>query len=325
MYTAENKTTYSSTASNGSCSNKLQFFQPKLAINEPGDKYEQEADRMANHVMRMSINGLPFFTPASLSIPNVQRKCQHCEEEGKLQRKETNYEAVETDSSPESYINSLNGKGRPLTKEEKNFFEPRFGSDFSSVQLHTNSEAGQSAKNINALAYTHGDNIVFGSGQYQSSTDAGKRLMAHELTHVVQQKGNIQKTVQRAASCESVSNSMYCNLMPCVTKTNRAGRCFWGMPDANKKRCHCRDTSTDEPPVSKPVDVKEPVRDPVKVQPPGILWVVPVGLGAGAVVNGLKDTEESSPGILDSIWESLQSFGESAMEELEADAPALEL
>ncbi len=166
------------------------FFQPKLTINEPGDKYEQEADAMADRVMRMPMNDQSFFSPKPVSFSHVQRKCAHCEEEeNKMQRKEINNDATVADTSTENYINSLNGKGRSLTQQERKFFEQRIGYDFSNVQLHTNSEANQSAKNVNALAYTHGNHIAFAAGKYQSNTDSGRRLIAHELTHVVQQSG----------------------------------------------------------------------------------------------------------------------------------------
>ncbi len=174
------------------------FIQPKLSINAPGDIYEQEADSMADSVMRKSDDTSAqqtFFKP---SITHVQRKCSHCEEEEKLQRKESNNDATVANTTTESYISSLHGKGRSLTNNERSFFEPKFGYDFSDVQLHTDNSANQSAQSINALAYTHSNDIVFSAGQYQPETETGKKLMAHELTHVVQQSSNsVQpKTIQ---------------------------------------------------------------------------------------------------------------------------------
>ena len=155
-------------------------------INPPNDIYEQEADAMADKVMRMSANENIFFQPSTNSI---QRKCEHCEEEEeKLQRKESFPGEMNLSPQTENYINSLDGKGRSLSNNEKNFFEPRFGHDFSNVKIHTGSEANESANGLNALAYTHNNNIVFGRNQYHLNTAAGKRLMAHELTHVVQNK-----------------------------------------------------------------------------------------------------------------------------------------
>ncbi|MGN6212327.1 eCIS core domain-containing protein [Parafilimonas sp.] len=171
-------------------SSSTPIIQPKLEINQPDDMYEQEADAMADHVMRMTDNDA--FQPAFFRPPvtNVQRKCAHCEEEEKkVQRKESNNAPAEATLQTENYLRSLS-PGRPLNKEEKSFFEPRIGYDFSGVRLHTDDAANRSAKSINALAYTHGNNIVFGADQYKPGSEGGKRLLAHELTHVVQQQNN---------------------------------------------------------------------------------------------------------------------------------------
>jgi hypothetical protein len=164
------------------------FIQPKLSVNQLNDVYEQEADAMADHVMRMPDNSESnnlFFTP---TISSVQRKCEHCEEEErKMQRKESNSAIPDVSSQTENYINSLSG-GSTLSENERSFFEPRMGYDFSNVKIHTGAEAAKSARSINALAYTIGDNIVFNHAQYSTDTDKGKRLMSHELTHVIQQK-----------------------------------------------------------------------------------------------------------------------------------------
>ncbi|MEO6949664.1 MAG: DUF4157 domain-containing protein [Ginsengibacter sp.] len=177
--------------------NKI-FFQPKLTINQPNDVYEKEADAMADKVMRMPENNQLFFSPNPFPVSVVQRKCAHCKEEEKIQRKDNNTTETGADSTVENYVGSLNGKGKSLSAEEKTFFEPKFGYDFSGVQLHTNTAANLSAKSINSLAYTHGNHIVFGQDQYQPNTHSGKKLMSHELTHVVQQKNNIlTKRIQR--------------------------------------------------------------------------------------------------------------------------------
>jgi hypothetical protein len=182
------------------------FFQPKLSINQPDDVYEQEADTVADKVMRMNDSAFPqqsFFRPPV----NVQRKCAQCEEEEKAQRKESNSgQPTAINEQTENYISNLSG-GASLSTEQKSFFESGIGYDFSDVKIHTNSEARQSAKNINALAYTHGSNIVFGEGQYQPDTDAGKKLLAHELTHVVQQKGNAM--VQRQEVIEMPATTIH--------------------------------------------------------------------------------------------------------------------
>lgn len=108
----------------------------------------------------------------------------------------TGIQCLEATGETGNYINSLEGKGKPLTKNEKQFFEPKFGYDLSNVRLHTDAEANQSAKGINAKAYTSGNNIVFGNGRYNSHNGEGQHLLAHELTHVIQQQGRPQ-AVQR--------------------------------------------------------------------------------------------------------------------------------
>ncbi|CAN5484878.1 hypothetical protein BH09BAC6_BH09BAC6_01760 [soil metagenome] len=173
------------------------FFQPKLSINQPNDVYEQEADHMADKVMRMadpSASQNSFFKPA---INSVQRKCAACDEEKSIQRKENTNSRGQANDSMGSYVNSLGSSGQLMPESSRKFFEPRFGHDFSNVRLHTDSVAAKSAQSINALAYTTGNNIVFNSGQYSPESESGKKLMAHELTHVVQQGGNAGATIQR--------------------------------------------------------------------------------------------------------------------------------
>jgi Domain of unknown function (DUF4157) len=107
--------------------------------------------------------------------------------EGTLQRAAVN--AASTSGVPPIVHDVLNSPGRPLDAAAQAFMEPRFGHDFSGVRVHTDARAAESARSVNALAYTVGRDIVFGPDQYTPETTAGKRLLAHELTHVVQQSG----------------------------------------------------------------------------------------------------------------------------------------
>lgn len=162
------------------------IIQPKLSIGAPDDIYEKEADAMADKVMRMPMPSQVNF----LSTNNTfQRKCAHCEEEEKqLQKKGTGTDSNVT--APPIVHDVLNSSaGKSLDAGTRAFMEPRFNYDFSSVKVHDNDLAAKSANSINALAYTSGNNVVFNSGQYNTSSDSGKRLLAHELTHVVQQEG----------------------------------------------------------------------------------------------------------------------------------------
>ena len=187
------------------------FFQPKLTINQPNDPYEQEADAMADKVMRMEQPGVQL---KPLPITQIQRKCTHCEdEENKMQRKEINGDEATADSSLENYVGGLSSGGQTLPNEVRNFYEPRFGYDFSNVKVHTDSVAAKSAQSINALAYTSGNNIVFSKDQYSPNTASGKRLLGHELTHVIQQSKSINKKIQKfTASCRGLLNSPVASL-----------------------------------------------------------------------------------------------------------------
>jgi Domain of unknown function (DUF4157) len=167
---------------------------------------EREADAMADKVMRMSMPEPIGFSSAKNSI---QRKCAHCEEEEKkeqLQRKESNSEGASVAPSIVSdVLNSSSGKS--LDNDSRSFMESRFNYDFSSVKIHDDDLAAKSAGSINALAYTSGNNIVFNSGQYNTTSDSGKRLLAHELTHVVQQNGPNIRRQEDVASSESTASA----------------------------------------------------------------------------------------------------------------------
>jgi uncharacterized protein DUF4157 len=102
-------------------------------------------------------------------------------------------------SVPDNFVSSL-GTGHSLDTATRDYFEPRFGIDFSHVRVHAGPQAAESANSINARAYTLGSNVVFGAGKFQPGTIQGKRLLAHELTHVVQQAQGIKRnTIQMTA------------------------------------------------------------------------------------------------------------------------------
>ncbi|MEO8861171.1 MAG: DUF4157 domain-containing protein [Ginsengibacter sp.] len=397
MQIAESKQSTNTVSQNGAAKRSL-FFQPKLTINQPNDIYEQEADAMADKVMRMpdpAVNNNFFFKPA---ISSVQRKCAHCEEEEKkqLQRKEINSEITDTKQKsttnqhidvytqqtdarvdkvirmqePSSLLSSnkaffspttvsinkpITAKEDPLKKENKeeetketwpeiqaklsfdglptppddtkanndsliqrkcahceeeelqkkeykkekpvkrqqpeqpvqakfkafeeeeknklhrkesgdtgqvapgnvdqalqssvqqmdsktlDFMENRFGYDFGNVQIHNDKQAHQSSADINALAYTHQNHIVFGEGQYQPNTDRGKQLLAHELTHVVQQTDSINKKVIQkknyffAPPNKPSGTLVHSAVLPLFIKANSDLFIEVKIPGANKK------------------------------------------------------------------------------------------
>ncbi|OIO71899.1 MAG: hypothetical protein AUJ57_06555 [Zetaproteobacteria bacterium CG1_02_53_45] len=182
--------------------------QAKLTIGQPGDKYEQEADRVADQVMRMSDADVAQRVETGVVQPmRIQRMSHECEEEQSLQRqpeeeeeelqaKEMPGQTPQVTSNLESRINSLKGGGQPIDPATRSFFEPRFGHDFRNVRVHADGMAADTAKSINARAFTLGNHMVFGAGQYSPESGEGKRLLGHELTHVVQQGGDAS-TIQR--------------------------------------------------------------------------------------------------------------------------------
>lgn len=193
---------------------KSGVIQAKLKIGQPNDIYEQEADRVAEQVMRMPEPCLQRQTEeeeeeeeiiqtkplADQITPFVQRQVEQEEEEKILHAKEVPGQTSEVTHELESRINALKGGGRPLTECERNFFEPRFNYDFSDVRIHTEIEAAQRADNFDAQAFTYANEIVFGNEKYSPETIEGKKLIGHELTHVMQQnKGtsNPSMIVQR--------------------------------------------------------------------------------------------------------------------------------
>ena len=252
-------------------------IQPKLTIGQPGDKYEQEADRVADSVMAMPVSAsqqqiqrqtndeeeliqaksvpgsvlpteqtqteeedeqIQAKSIADSITPNIQLQATEeeqvqmkpvnstnslvqlqviAEEEEEIQTKSiadsttpllqrqeaTEEEQIQTKplqqestaSSPEdshsleSRLTSHKGSGNSMSNEVRAFMQPRFGVDFSQVKIHTGSESVQMNRELNAQAFTHGHDIYFGAGKYNPSSGEGKRLLAHELTHVVQQTG----------------------------------------------------------------------------------------------------------------------------------------
>jgi hypothetical protein len=222
--------------------NKNYGIQTKLTIGAPNDVYEKEADSMADKVVQrlaqpervtakeQSLLTKPF---SNYFTPFVQRKCAHCEEEEKLQKKEkegdnllngklqkkpifeSNAEPPDDDKKVqrkcaecekeeklqkksdnnssnssgqiESRLMASKGNGVLIPTQTRAEMEHSFGADFSGVRIHSDSSAAHLSQDLGAHAFTHGSDIYFNSGKYDTGSTAGKHLLAHELTHVVQQ------------------------------------------------------------------------------------------------------------------------------------------
>jgi len=169
-------------------------IQTKLTINKPGDQYEQEADLVADQIMRMPE---PRMAGGSGNIsknqqPKIQRMCKQCEEE--LKTKARTDGAPQVTPQVQAGIHRLTGRGQRLSDHSRYFFESRFGKRFTDVRVHHDTHANRLAESVNARAFTQGNNIVFAHNQFQPETTVGRRLLAHELTHVLQnQTGTLRR------------------------------------------------------------------------------------------------------------------------------------
>ncbi len=166
--------------------------EPTLTVGAANDVYEQQADDVANQIMRMP------------EQPFVQRKCA-CEDKEQVQRKPlTSLLQRKADAGGSrasqivtNQIQATKGGGTPLHATTRSFMESRFGTDFSGVNIHTGSDAVQLSRELNAQAFTVGNDIYFNAGKFAPDSSEGKQLLAHELTHTVQQKSaSVSETSQ---------------------------------------------------------------------------------------------------------------------------------
>jgi hypothetical protein len=160
--------------------------QAKLSVNQPGDIYEQEADQVAEKVMRI--------TDPKSPVPDDRA-------------------AIGSMDVPVAADTAFAGdRGRPLDETARAFMEPRFGHDFSQVRVHTDTRASALARSVHALAFTVGQDVVFRGQQYAPGTSAGRRLLAHELAHVVQQsrqsQGAVHPSIMRAVDSPPSSQTL---------------------------------------------------------------------------------------------------------------------
>ena len=161
-------------------------IQTKLAINKLGDEYEQEADRVSEQVMRISELQPQRACACRGGCPSCQAE-QPSQGHECLRTKRVQSSDLGQSTAPPIVHEVLAASGQPLDPATRGFMESCFGHDFSRVRVHSNQLAARSAEAVAAQAYTVGSNMVFGSGRYAPASRDGQRLLAHELTHVVQQ------------------------------------------------------------------------------------------------------------------------------------------
>lgn len=172
--------------------------RPKLLANIPGDEFEQEADRIADQVSLAPTTQVPV--------------------RALVQRQSNSNDGVQVSGAAESQIQSSTHGGQPLPASARKFFEPRLGFDFSRVRIHSDAQAANLAQPLHARAFTLGQNIWFGEGQYAPTTAAGNRLLAHELTHVAQQ----QTTPSHSAAPARLQRNIFGDIWEGVKSVGRA-------------------------------------------------------------------------------------------------------
>ena len=164
-------------------------LQAKLEVSRPGDTLEQEADRVAEQVLRMPQPALP-------DNPEVHKSTAL-----RVSRYASDSPALSSPEAPPIVHEVLRSPGQPLDPDARAFMEPRFDHDFGQVRVHSGEQAEQSARTQHARAYTVGRHIVFGAGESPADSTRGRRLLAHELAHVVQQScADIAPFIQRQAA-----------------------------------------------------------------------------------------------------------------------------
>jgi hypothetical protein len=172
--------------------------QAKLLIGARNDKYEQEADRVAGIVVRMPD---PAVSPVlAHRLPSIQRLCSTCQEEMQrqpIEEEEELFQPQRGSSKTPAVAPGIHQRisqlrlqgGDPLPGTTRSFVEPRFKRDFSHIRIHTGPEAADLSRSVQARAFTVGNDVFFNRGAFQPATREGVRLLAHELTHTIQQGG----------------------------------------------------------------------------------------------------------------------------------------
>lgn len=171
--------------------------QPKLIVNPADDQYEKEADRVADAVTKASTSNVQQHEKgpeeeeliATKRESAIQRQPEEEEEEEEepIQTKAVSSHATDISEGLEADINTARGSGQPLPDSVRSSVEPQLGHDFSQVHIHTDAKADKLSQQLGARAFTSKNDVFFRDGAYQPGSDSGRQLIAHELTHVVQQ------------------------------------------------------------------------------------------------------------------------------------------
>jgi len=183
-----------------------------LQISGKNDPLEREADRVAEQV----VSGWGPPPTIAAGFRQVSRRCGFCKEEDGMtvMSKPAATRSASSGFAPLSVHEVISAPGTPLDAAARAFFEPRLGRNLSDIRLHTDARADESAQAVGALAYAVGKNIVFARDQYRPNSAPGRRLLAHELVHTIQQEGLGNSRLQRFMSTEPAGGCGLCYGLP---------------------------------------------------------------------------------------------------------------
>ncbi len=168
-------------------------IQRKCAECGKEEKLQKKENNNAGNITKTGLQLKPIFESNARPEDQVQRKCTSCGEEEHVQKQGGSSSAQTAAPSVESSLNASKGSGSPLPENTRTQMESSIGADFSGVRIHNDSGASQLSNDLNAQAFTHGNDIYFNSGKYDTSSTEGKHLLAHELTHTVQQGASMYR------------------------------------------------------------------------------------------------------------------------------------
>lgn len=194
--------------------NHRPIIQKKLEVGSPDDPLEQEADQMADQVVhRMALGAAPPpLSPSKRNESSIQRQCADCEQDEVVQAKfespsnRIQTKGISSNSAVSPHVSSqifaTKGGGQTLPPPLLTHMQSGFGQELSSVRIHTDGQAANLSRDLNAKAFTVGRDIYFGQGQFEPNTKSGQHLLAHELTHTIQQSNQIRRAPDSEPSSE---------------------------------------------------------------------------------------------------------------------------
>ncbi|GAB4183802.1 MAG: hypothetical protein Fur006_20910 [Coleofasciculaceae cyanobacterium] len=176
------------------------IVQPKLIIGAVGDKYEQEADRVAHQVVSQ------IHAPGNQTVQREEMSDKDDEESDLMVQRQSDGGGMAATPELEASIQQARGSGQPLSENIRKPMEQAFGADFSRVKVHADAQSEQMNRSIQAKAFTTGQDIFFRQGVYSPGSRGGQELIAHELTHVVQQReGHVKPQIEQEADITPAS------------------------------------------------------------------------------------------------------------------------